>query len=1383
MAERTDMPAALVAAKDAAATAGQALTLCSTLRRAAADTPTCRRDCRTLSRFAGKVMLILEALQPLMLAKAATAAADCGAGGDDGAAAMAPACSASLAAAWSAAMVESRHQLQARQPFRSAQAQPAGDQQHSCLACEPAVGEPAPLSPEALQAAWAEAVTDICEALAAAAELVATCQGMGRLQAVMEAEEMRDRFAAASRDLGLALSGLQALVAADVAPADVAEDVTAVQRQLGAVRFSSATAHEQLPAQLLQAVVLHHLRRCELEDGVAPLLREALRLASLDLTSQAWLDFEVARLRDAAAAAARMADPITEFLYKQVLMCLLALQCSTMGAAQEQRPAKRQQDQQAVPLRRPAAELAEQASAAPAAVLQHEASNGSSAAGVGTPPVCAGTPQKCDSDGSSLLLAADEVAGSGAGTAPSSAERGRQQQQGKRAARLQLLMNTWEEGRSSSSSAQPSPGATAANGTGSPQRHHLLMGGSTPHSPLSEDTLSSLMGAFQPEGEDALRGLDPADAGTVVAALQAPSELAQFAAAVLIEQRVESGSDTDRAELVGLGAVPKLLRVMQASRQPLLRASVALCFRQLARDGHMRQQLAAAGAIPALSLLLQSPSSIARQAAARAISNLVVNCEANKIEAAKFGTIHSLARMLEVPEAPLMQEAAASALGNLAANSSEAQALIASAGAIPLLVGVLRSGTPAAKQHATRAIRNLAGRDTSNKLRTAEAGGIPLLVAMMAGCGVNDSDASRQAAASALSNIACNCEQTQKQIVAEGALPVVCDMLLPSGGCGMAAREAAAWLLSNLACSAEVRAQLAKDTLQLGAAVTGLLNLLRSGGDSAGAAAARAIKNLSAGQSNSSKVHIAEAGAVPLLVALLRSPKDATRKAAASALWNLAYRNNSNRKAIVLAGAIPLLVQLLQPSSSEGCRQEAARALSNLSCNNDVDQGGQMVAAGAVPLLVDMMRTSSPAGKEAAVGAISNLACIRAHQQAILEAGAAPLLLTLMQPGSSAGCMEAAARGFGNLVCDSLSDTLRLVAYQAVPLLVGIVAGPGAAGLPGAASGGAGGGGAAGAPSSSDGARQAAARAISNLVCCDVTTQVLVAKSGAASALVELCRSPNEALREAAAVALWDLAYDSSLGREAVARAGAVPWLSQLLLFGGTGAKEAAAACLAELAAVGPAVQQQIREAGAVQLLESLQRSDVPEVAMACTEALRSLEVNSSRDTSRNSSVAAPPQAAAAEGAAAARAVSSGSGSGASGPAVPTMTRLGTWSRRGSQSIPLEQVPPEVAAAEAGAEESAGAAAPPAGAAPPTAGPASLEAAAAAGVAAVAMGPANSGPLSPPGLPRPPSRDRSGLVLTPLSTARDGQPQVQSVPLPTSPFAGDVALPSPSLVE
>jgi hypothetical protein len=136
------------------------------------------------------------------------------------------------------------------------------------------------------------------------------------LQAVMEAEEMQQRFAATAHDLGLALSGLQALRAA--APADVAEDVVAVQRQLGMLRFSSSSQQEQLAAQLLQALALLHMRQCEGGAAVAPLLLEGMALAGLSPCSQAWLDFEVGRLRDAARAAAQQGDPITEFFYKQV---------------------------------------------------------------------------------------------------------------------------------------------------------------------------------------------------------------------------------------------------------------------------------------------------------------------------------------------------------------------------------------------------------------------------------------------------------------------------------------------------------------------------------------------------------------------------------------------------------------------------------------------------------------------------------------------------------------------------------------------------------------------------------------------------------------------------------------------------------------------------------------------------------------------------------------------------------------------------------------------------------------------------------------------------------------------------------------------------------
>ena len=49
----------------------------------------------------------------------------------------------------------------------------------------------------------------------------------------------------------------------------------------------------------------------------------------------------------------------------------------------------------------------------------------------------------------------------------------------------------------------------------------------------------------------------------------------------------------------------------------------------------------------------QSPSSNTRQSAARALSNLVVNSAGNKLEAVKFGAVHSLVRMLGPGESEL----------------------------------------------------------------------------------------------------------------------------------------------------------------------------------------------------------------------------------------------------------------------------------------------------------------------------------------------------------------------------------------------------------------------------------------------------------------------------------------------------------------------------------------------------------------------------------------------------------------------------------------------------------------------------------------------------------------------------------------------------------
>ena len=136
--------------------------------------PACQ--CRTLSRFVGKVQLVLEALQPAMmqqaaaLAEAAAAAAGEASGEHD----MQALGSGGLADAWSAALRDS--------PADSPASQHRRRRSDGAAPLEPPSPYEPPQPREALVAAWAEAVNDIREALAAAAELVTGCTAMGRLQ-------------------------------------------------------------------------------------------------------------------------------------------------------------------------------------------------------------------------------------------------------------------------------------------------------------------------------------------------------------------------------------------------------------------------------------------------------------------------------------------------------------------------------------------------------------------------------------------------------------------------------------------------------------------------------------------------------------------------------------------------------------------------------------------------------------------------------------------------------------------------------------------------------------------------------------------------------------------------------------------------------------------------------------------------------------------------------------------------------------------------------------------------------------------------------------------------------------------------------------------------
>lgn len=534
---------------------------------------------RTLARFVGKVMLVMEALQPAMMYLAADAdadAADAAQAADGDGDALEVAGSQSLAAAWTAALRDS----------------PAGSRRASGqLASREASAAPAtPQQPrEALINAWAEAAADVREALDAVDTLVAACGTMGRLQvwpllcrppparsgccwarmharasthaaqqrptpphhvstppaplpcaqAVLEAEEQRERFAAAALDLKVALTGLQAVQAE--APADVAEDLAAVQRQLAALRFSSSVRQEQLTGQLLEAAVLLFMRQVEGPTAVAPLLAQGIALAGLDAPPRAWLDFEVrpplragvgttwactavgaawclppprpchitrrrrrgagqvGRLRDGAAKAVRQGDPITAFFYKHVVMCLLA----HLSGSWEQ------QEQVAGQLQ--AAAAAEDGSTASEAASPGAASPGS---GDATSPEAARTPEAGASH----------------------------------AARFRHLMGTWQSSRSIGSPG-PSPQQAPAQPSPSSERAPLgtLSGApcalctpccavrSLPSPPVccsspfllrllcllrADEVLSSLLTDLRIEDEEPLRALDPEDVVAVVRPLR-----------------------------------------------------------------------------------------------------------------------------------------------------------------------------------------------------------------------------------------------------------------------------------------------------------------------------------------------------------------------------------------------------------------------------------------------------------------------------------------------------------------------------------------------------------------------------------------------------------------------------------------------------------------------------------------------------------------------------------------------------------------------------------------------------------------------------------------------------------------------------------------------
>lgn len=663
----------------------------------------------------------------------------------------------------------------------------------------------------------------------------------------------------------------------------------------------------------------------------------------------------------------------------------------------------------------------------------------------------------------------------------------------------------------------------------------------------------------------------------------------QYQAAELMAHAADCGF---AGKLVEAGAINALLSALESSTHAAVRAAVATALRTLCRDAAAREAAAAAGCIRPLARHLQSPNAGPRRAAARALGNVLVAGEGWKREAVeRFSISQSLVAMLRSDDA-IGQEASASALANLAANSEAVQTAVGKTDVFVPLIDMLNNGaTPIAQQNAARALRNLTSRVHCNRLKAAAAGAVPALTNLLEAA----DPSSRAAAANALATLMEGCRDTVTQAVEVGAVTKLQDMLQEDHS--LACRNAAAAALvhichTNSPCrhgsSMSDSSNGSGVPVPLGLdACPSLVALLTSGSAAGRRASARLLAYLA---KRTSRDAVVAAGAIPPLVALLENNQDAVRRGAVTAMCALLHRCDLGKHQFLGCNGASSIVSLLDKGEPEEeiTREEAARALGILCSNNKFHQGEICAAAGAIPALVRAMNDGAPPTQKAAAVALSNLACLPSNQLALSEAGAGLALLRLLRTEGVPGGPQAAARGLSNIVADGVPAELEHAVSDMATMFAELAL-----------------------SEDMEGYQIVAAGALSNLACSDAHAAEAVGRYGGAAALAQLCRSESPLVRETAAQGLWEACRASSEAREVAVSQGVVPWLVQLLLVGGDCAKEAAAGCIAELTRCGEEVCKEAEIAGAPQLLQRLANQGSSEVAVAAAAALKALNARS----------------------------------------------------------------------------------------------------------------------------------------------------------------------------
>ncbi|KAH9325201.1 hypothetical protein KI387_005379, partial [Taxus chinensis] len=182
--------------------------------------------------------------------------------------------------------------------------------------------------------------------------------------------------------------------------------------------------------------------------------------------------------------------------------------------------------------------------------------------------------------------------------------------------------------------------------------------------------------------------------------------------------------ENNKGTIVMAGAIAPIVEVLKNGSMEARENAAATLFSLSVVDEN-KVTIGASGAIPALVGLLREGSQRGKKDAATALFNLSIY-QGNKAKAVRAGVVVPLMQLLVDPTAGMVDEALA--ILAILASHQEGKIAIGNADAIPILVDIIRSGSPRNRENAAAVLLALCTNDPQNLIVAKDLGALEPLV-------------------------------------------------------------------------------------------------------------------------------------------------------------------------------------------------------------------------------------------------------------------------------------------------------------------------------------------------------------------------------------------------------------------------------------------------------------------------------------------------------------------------------------------------------------------------------------------------------------------------------------------------------------------------------